>query len=343
MKSALVEFWPTFVLARAHPECPSVAKWFVGTSAIEALKMFYQRLDGRVPDNLFDLTTAQRTFARAMREIEGETLIAWHNYHFVSSNLVPTRDGRVPTWTAALRDESRQLFEKAVVSAGFDLRYLLLIRNPVNLFLSIDERKVESNEESWVSDRVKDLFAIVDRYRNRSDISIEIVRYEDLCNGERNTLERLLNHAGLLSSAALARGKTFFHTGEVDKQFAYPRGRIDQLAMRFGRELAIGGYTVARSGNIAYFVRRATYLLNKWRTEFANLNRVFAGDLTVNAALYRHRWSIASRIYWQLNLLIPRRRRLFRAFHRHHYGEVPVPQPRLERLLLSLLKFGGRA
>lgn len=335
--TSLIEFWPTFVLARSQPTAPSIAKWFVGMDAAAALREFYRRLDGKVPSDPLNEATATDTFARALQRHDTPNLVAWHNYELVSSIRAPTRDGRQSAWNRTLRDEARSLFERSVAHAGFRLRIVALVRHPVNLYLSLEERVSAEYSEAEISTQVRDLFSLVEGYADRADVDFSIVRYEALCRHDPTALTLLLEKAGFHPDPTVVTADRTFHAGEVNKLYAYPRARIVELTERFRHAIGIGGYDVALPGAVAYDIRRVRHMLEKWRHECRNLNRVFKGDMTSSASLYRHRWSRISRLYWQINLLIPWRRRAFARFHRYHYPSQPMPRPILERMALTAL------
>lgn len=325
----LVEFWVVYVQARHDPTAIARSDLFPGLGALDAVKRFYQRFGVDWGNDPLNESGAVALFGR-MLDDAGPRLASAHNYELISPTPGPLADGRDPTWNLAMRDEARELFERAVTTAGYRLDTLILLRHPVDVFLSSFERTGEHTPEAALYEGTKAFFRLAKDYAGGRDTSA--VRYEDLCRGNKAALA-VLARAGGLGEAEI--DGSLFAGGEIAKYRRYPRRRVIEVVERLADTLPGFGYRADIPSRIGNVVSIAVYSLRRWLDEIRTLDAVFAGDFRAPNAIFRRRRSLIGRVYWQLSLLLPLRRRNYA----HAYELVharAMPTPRYERPIRRL-------
>lgn len=317
----LVEFWVVYVQARHDPAALARSDLHPGLSALDAVKGFYGRFGVDWGDDPLSESGAITLFGR-MLDQAGPRLASIHNYELISPARSPLPDGRNPVWNLDMRDEARGLFERAVAAAGYRLDVLILLRHPIDVFLSAFERTGEHVPEPTLYEGARAFFRLAKDYAQRPNAAA--VRYEDLCRNNPAALA-VLARAGGLSEAEL--DGSLFTGGEIAKYRRYPRRRIIEVVERLADALPGFGYQADIPSRIGNVVSIAVYSLRRWLDEIRTLDAVFAGDFRAPNAIFRRRRSLIGRVYWQLSMLLPARRQNYgRAYELVHSREMPTPR-----------------
>jgi hypothetical protein len=90
------------------------------------------------------------------------------------------------------------------------------------------------------------------------------------------------------------------------------------------------GYSDVDLRPVPFLLKSIDKRLTRWRSEKIVFDRVFAGDFSAPATVFNHKRSTLAKIYWQLNMLVPGKRRHYEAFYRAATG-AEMPTPRFER------------
>lgn len=317
----LVEFWVTYIQARYDPAAIARSDLFPGLGALDAVKGFYRRFGVDWGNDSLSESGAVALFGQMLNQA-GPRLASIHNYELISPTPGPLADGRDPIWNLAMRDEARGLFERAVVAAGYCLDTLILLRHPVDVFLSVFERTGTHTPEVALYESTKAFIRLARDYARRPNTAM--VRYEDLCRGDRGALDILARVSGLTETDLDASP---FANGEIAKYRRYPRRRVAEVVRHLADTLPAFGYRAEIPSPLDNAVSVVVYSLHRWAGEIRGLNAVFAGDFRAPNAVFRRRRSVIGRIYWQISLLIPSRRRNYgRAYELVHSRAMPTPR-----------------
>ena len=328
--SRLVDFWVTYVQAQHDPHAPTRSTIFGGLSALDAVKGFYGQYGMDWGDDPLNDARAMTLFGRILNQA-GPKLASAHNYPLIAPTLSTRVNGRRLFWSSELRDRARALFERAVTAAGYRLEILILIRHPIDVFLSAHERTGDFESEDVTLENTKAFFRMAKGYRYRPNASL--VRYEDLCRGEPAAAIAL---SRIASVAVQDIDLSLFANGEIAKYRRYPRRRVAAIEQQLSELIAEFKYRSEIPSPLHNFFLMIYHSFRRWRGEIRALDRIFAGDLRTPNAIFRRRRSVIGRFYWQLSMLLPGRRRNYRrAYESIH--PTPMPTPRFERPIRRLL------
>ena len=326
----LVDFWITYVQAQHDPDAPTRSTIFAGASALDAVKGFYGQCGVDWGDDPLNDSSAMALFGRMLNQA-GPKLASAHSFPLIAPTISTRVNGRPLFWSSELRDRARALFERAVTAAGYRLEILILIRHPIDVFLSAHERTGDFISEDITYENTKAFFRLAKDYRHRPNASL--VRYEDLCRGEPAALATLSRAA---SMAIQDIDPSLFAGGEIAKYRRYPRRRIAIIAQQLSESISEFGYRSEIPSPLHNFFLMIYHSFYRWHGEIRALNRIFTGDLRAPNAIFRRRRSVIGRFYWQLSMLLPGRRRNYRrAYESIH--PTPMPTPRFERPIRRLL------
>jgi hypothetical protein len=329
--SQMMEFWACWVQARHAPDQPSLSDWFPGMNARSAFLGFYDRFGACKGADPFDFETAADAFARGLDAIGKPRLFTHHLFNFLfSSPSLLLIGGKRIIWPKEFARESMDVLERALDRAGWQRRYILLVREPIDIFLSNAERFSNYITRDDTLNQIVEFAAVVDRYRATPVIRTELIRYEDICRRDATALRRVLDSIGL-DSLPLEECRTdILHPGEIAKFYSYRRREILALAQRLAPVSRMLGYSDVDLRPVPFLLKSIDKRLTRWRSEKIVFDRVFAGDFSAPATVFNHKRSTLAKIYWQLNMLVPGKRRHYEAFYRAATG-AEMPTPRFER------------
>jgi len=301
-------------LARHAPSAPCPLIGYVEMSARDAVAALCREMaiapigDVNSDDAAFD------TFAKALAAEganAGSRQVIGHHYYFSHTFPVETADGRVVVWTTADRDAAQDLLERASTALGIELRQAALVRNPVDIYLSQQERYADQSQRAEIDPRtIEEFFGHVGAMRTAS--GLPVVRYEDICAASEPRLRELLRALHFTTEDIAGLDLSVIHLGGIDKWALAPRATIEPLIRRFDAISTAFGYTFPKAGAL----RRARKRWHSYRSEFRAMNAIFRGDFSADAAFSRHRRSLPARAWFRLMLCIPSRRRNMTRFYR---------------------------
>lgn len=331
----MVDFWACWVQARHCPEQPTISDWFPDLSARDAVEAYMRRFGAPEGGDALDFDTAAAAFAKGLEAIGNRRLFTHHLFPFlISYRRLKTAGGFEVPWPIDFAREAMEALERGLDTAGWQRRTVMLVRHPLDVFLSNRDRFGADLTDDELVRQVVEFGEAVDGHRGKPHTVL--CRYEDVCRKDPATLRMMLDMLGLETQRVEDCRLDILYAGEVAKYQSLPRPGIRALAETLAAPLRHLGYGVDIPGRLAWGVLWMRKRLGRWRSEKANYDKVFAGDFTPAAAILRHKRSLIIKLYWQLNMLVPSRRTNYISFYRQETGSE-LPTPRLERPIRRLL------
>lgn len=312
-----LNFWPMYVLAKRRPDAVCPFKSFRGRSAIEALHGYYVAHGFDGTGNLLDLEAAMTCFRVALERFEGERLFSLHCFPLIYSSTYTVEDGRQVVWGREDRDEALALFQNFLERSGYDIKYVGLLRHPVDIYLSNRERFGHIESPSEVKRRIWEFFEVIADQLQRPERKPAIIRYEELCSRDQRTFQNLFKYLDITRDVDVESELAFLHSGELWKHAALPREGRQLLLEDFGKWIDLFEYQRSYKN---YSLDLMMSKLRKWKGEIQTLNLVFRGDYRGGGAVFRHKASFLARVYRKVCMLVPSNRRQWENLSLRHHG-----------------------
>lgn len=339
---APIRLLQAMALARKDAGAPCRMADYTGLTAAETVNKLSRKLAVAPPTELSSEAACFQCFGNALEAMGWERMVFGHHYYFSHSLTVTSVDGGELAWTLEDRDGVQNLLDHAISSLGIDFRQVSVLRNPVDIYLSQTERFKEDRrfDEAGVEKIIGEFFKKV--AARTEPASFPVVRYEDLCRAEGDDLSRLL--AGLhFSPADVERvNRSLIHGGNLDKWRLYPPNRVSALAGQLRAFMEPFGYEARARNHLLHALNRALHGLRKYQVEFRIINRLMAGDFSVDNAFSRHKRSLPARIWFRFRLLFPNARRNVELFYRTRKDTPAIPARPLSVVLRELLRGGAK-
>ena len=115
-------------------------KDFYNLKAIDVVKKYYEKFDYKPQGNLLDSRNIHCFFADLLSSFESAHLCVINYFDLVIAREYELSNGSLLKWSLEDRDELFNLFKGALDWAGFEIRQVALIRNPINIYYSQLER-----------------------------------------------------------------------------------------------------------------------------------------------------------------------------------------------------------
>ena len=328
------------VLARKEADAPCRLSEHPELTATEAVRHLAAALSVVPPENLSSEQECFRSFGTALACMNEDRLIIGHEYRFSHTNSTTASDGKETVWTVEDRDDAQDMLERATAFLGIDLRQAALLRNPVDIHYSHLKRYYTRPDSSEITATytIGEFFSNVIRKAGRG--SFPVVRYEDICRARGDDLCRMLAELHFSPEDIARLDTSVVHGGNLEKWRLYPPRDVRTHAKAFGNDMEPFGYTVRPASELSYLIAKPFYALRKYRSEFRIINRILAGDFSVDAAFSRHKRSIPARIYFRLSILFPAKRKNIETFYRGRKNTPQIPTRRLREIFRQLLTGG---
>lgn len=333
----LVEFWACLVQARHNPDQATISDWFPGQTAIEAMRSYYARYEMDEISDPLHIESATQCFAKALNELESDRLFTHHLFCFLtSSDAMRTSVGQEIVWPLAYAHEAMSLLENALDDIGWERRYVALVRHPIDIFISNSERFGMHTDSSEFLRHILEFSDAVEHYLGKTGYIITMCQYEEICQRDTAVLRQLLDTIGLHEQPLETTRLDILHKGGLEKYYSGNRKQVIALSKELAHPLRVMGYTMGDLSVVTFLRRRLAEKWRRWLADKANYDKIFSGDFSIAGAIFHHHRSVAIRIYWQLSMLIPNKRKNYTIFYESE-TKGPMPTPRCERPFRYLL------
>lgn len=321
-------------LSRASPSAPCRMHNFENQSAWETLTELSDGLGVELPDNLENDHACFDCFKSSVELVGERRFVIGHVYALAHSRKLKTEDGEELIWTVEDRDNFQAFLERAVEHCGYDLRQFAVVRHPVDNFLSQTERKAgRSFDKQQMKNEITEFYMLVARLR--TDSTIPVVRYEDLCGAPDHELPSILEKFHLSREEIDRLNTNIIHSGSRKKWVLYPTEQVQSITESF--ELPEWfGYDVTPKTGFAGARTRLKIYCNKYRSEVAAINQILNGDFSADAAFSRHHRSLPAKVWFRLRIMFPGARRNLRLFYE---TKKPGEDPSIPSLYESIWRY----
>jgi len=188
-------FWPLYLRAVAHPleDCPF--GWSPNKEKMtneKCLKALYSSwgYDPDSPDWLAE-ETAKKVFGEIIsNRIEDSNLLISNMFEY-NQPSPEGDDGSV--WTQSDSDQAFRLLSESLRATGVSAKYLAVIRHPLSLYMSTQERSPKKSEQQWRINQIAGFYRRVEDIQADDSLNHYLLRYEDLCNKPRHIIEELIH------------------------------------------------------------------------------------------------------------------------------------------------------
>lgn len=324
-------------LARLDAAAPCRMRDYAHLSAGQAVRELSRHCSVPPPDDVTSDEDCFTCFEAALGKAENEKTVFGHHYFLSHSQTVAAANGETFRWTLEDRNGVQDFLQRAVSALGIEFLHAAVLRNPVDIRLSQNERFKGSNSgETDVVDReIAEFFQSVAE-RPEPD-AFPVVRYEDICKAAEEDLPHLLADLHFTTEEARRADRSLIHGGNTEKWRLYPPAHVSALAGKMKPHMDPFGYQVHPKNRLLHALSKPFQGLRKYRVEFRVINQLMAGDFSVDSAFSRHNRSIPARIWFRFRLLFPKARENVELFYRTRKDTPSIPTRPLSVVLKNLL------